>query len=407
MKTGRKPNHYVGPDGLPVAGLARLPSGRWRIIGTNVRFTEPDERKAIEHFHRLKGTDDGRLLAEQRAKAMLTRPNVLAPDERQMFSWVADQIRIRPLYAAQQMGIEQIGYLDRLPRPETLPTLDELETLWQERATCSKGQKRKVLRAWENFRSTTGIGSLRDITGRVTTAFQDAIYGRNLSVKEQSHIFAGVKRLLKFAKDRHVAEQAIESAISHLRSLKPSDESAPANPNPVSVEDWQKLLAAASGRDRAQILLMLNGAYYSGEVVDVKWKQIRDGAIIGNRKKKGKYVRICTLWPETKEAIDALPRIPGCDHIFTTYQRVGLTPGGAHDCFNALAERAKVPHVTGSQLRDGAASAAADAQISSLAIDTLLGHSSGMTDKYAKRTAATVRSACDAVYRKYFGSHPE
>lgn len=416
MRRGRKPNHYIGPDGNPVTGLARLPSGRWRVIGTNVRFTEPDEARAIARYSELTRASEKPAPPEE----LPSREGApigdiirgfsfvggivggLTPEQR-MFRWFAEQIRYSPQRVAELTGIERIAYLDRLPKPETLPTLDALETLWKTKATCSPGQRRKVLRAWQDFRKTTGIASIRDISGPVRVAFQDAVYARNLSPKEQAHIFAGAKRVLNFAKDRHIAPAEIGEAIAHLRTLKPSEEETEGvEPHPISVADWRKLLAAAEGRDRAQVLVMLNGAYYSGEIPDIKWQHIRDGAIFNNRKKRGKYRRVCTLWAETLAAINALPRISA--QVFTTRLRLPLTAGGAHDAFNALADKAKVPHVTGSQLRDGAASAAADAQVSSVAIDTLLGHSSGMKDKYVKRTAETVRPACDAIYRRYMAA---
>src|SRR3954463_8495189 len=50
-KRGRKPEHHRRPDGSYVQGLARRPSdGRWRIIGTDITFTEPDESLAVHRF---------------------------------------------------------------------------------------------------------------------------------------------------------------------------------------------------------------------------------------------------------------------------------------------------------------------------------------------------------------------
>src|SRR5665213_1650399 len=53
MKTGAKQKHYVASDGQTIVGLSRQTDLRWRIIGTAIRFTEPDEKRAIEKFHRM------------------------------------------------------------------------------------------------------------------------------------------------------------------------------------------------------------------------------------------------------------------------------------------------------------------------------------------------------------------
>ena len=50
-KRGRKPAHFTTSDGKPIEGMARRPAdGRWRIIGTDITFTEPDERLAVHRY---------------------------------------------------------------------------------------------------------------------------------------------------------------------------------------------------------------------------------------------------------------------------------------------------------------------------------------------------------------------
>ena len=45
--------HYKTKMGEVVVGLARDTDGRWRIMATGQRFTEPDECKAVEKFRDL------------------------------------------------------------------------------------------------------------------------------------------------------------------------------------------------------------------------------------------------------------------------------------------------------------------------------------------------------------------
>jgi hypothetical protein len=69
--------------------------------------------------------------------------------------------------------------------------------------------------------------------------------------------------------------------------------------------------------------------------------------------------------------------------------------------FNELAELAGVPHVTGSQLRDGAFSAAVEANVSEVLCNILVGHSNGMADHYVRANPRMVAPACAAVAAHY------
>jgi hypothetical protein len=118
-QTGRKQKHFIDRLGNPIVGLSRRPSdGRWRIIGTQTTFSEPDETKAIEKFRRLTSQLSG---AQQR---MLERPNAFGPSQDEMLDWLAEQLRTRPKWVAEKTGIEQLAYQPlegREHRRETWP----------------------------------------------------------------------------------------------------------------------------------------------------------------------------------------------------------------------------------------------------------------------------------------------
>ncbi len=52
-KAGRKRKPYVAANGDTINGLSRVKDGRWRVIGTQIRFTEPDAQRAIDRFREL------------------------------------------------------------------------------------------------------------------------------------------------------------------------------------------------------------------------------------------------------------------------------------------------------------------------------------------------------------------
>ncbi|MDB5328197.1 MAG: hypothetical protein JWM57_3766 [Phycisphaerales bacterium] len=313
---------------------------------------------------------------------------------------VLDLIRRQPLRIAELTGVEQIGYLQNLTPPEPLPSLDDLEAAWKDYAKCSAGQRQKVLRAFQDLRATTRIDGLRSITPAAAVAFQDAVYARDVSGKQQSHLFSSIRTLLRFCRNkRAMAPEAIAKALEHLSMLTPDESATALDPKPVERTDWDKLLAKAKGDDVAMILLMLNGAFYAKEVIELEWSDIKNGCITTNRNKTGKCVRVCVLWQETIGALTRVKRRG--EKIFFNYAGTPITISGAQLRFSKLATAADVS-VTASQLRDGAYTAAVAAGVNSELSKILVGHRSGLQDNYVLRRPAMVAPACQAVYDAYF-----
>ncbi len=84
MKTGRKQiDHRNTLTGKPVVGLSKMKDGRWRIIGTQTRFSEADEQRAIARFEELTGTADAKMEArwarsEKGREIQISRPRTWA-----------------------------------------------------------------------------------------------------------------------------------------------------------------------------------------------------------------------------------------------------------------------------------------------------------------------------------------
>lgn len=422
-KTGRKQKHHTGPDGTPVIGLSRRPSdGRWRVIGTNITFTEPDERRAIAKFHRLRSGEvpecwlhfpSQRRVPAYDFNAPLSNENPVNEfSAEEIWTWVAEQIREKPKHVAAMTGIEEIGYLSNLKAPPPLPTVAELEATWLMHADCSELQRKKVARAWSDFVETTRVKTLGDICSEAAVAFKDAVKSRGLSKKQQQHLFTGIRRVVSFAIERSIAVEAANRALAFLKCLKTARGAVSLDPKPIEVADWQKLYAAAEADDRAMLLLMLNGAFYIQEVIDLEWDDIRNGCIVTNREKTGKCIRVCVLWPETLAALERVQQQG--DKIFYTYQAAPIKVCGAQRRFRRLAIKAGLattdangdqqPTVTASQLRDSALTAAAEANVNSQLCKLLAGHRSGMDDHYVKRNPKMVAPACAAVFSKYMNT---
>lgn len=170
--------------------------------------------------------------------------------------------------------------------------------------------------------------------------------------------------------------------------------------------DFRALLDAAKGDDRAMILLMLNAALYLQEVVSLEWGDLNNGCLVTHRKKTGKCVGVAVLWPETLEALSAVKKQG--DAIFFSEQGAPLNVSGAGKRFRKVRKAAKLTtkdgraeDVTASQLRDGACTAAVQANVTGDLCKLLVGHRSGIADQYVKRLPSMVAPACEAIHRAY------
>jgi len=214
-RNGRPSKHFVDPKrGKPIVGLSRRPSdGRWRIIGTQTTFTEPDEQKAIARFQKLTGElkyeglpaataewlqTPAREIVDRNAVSEVSNGFGLVgkPDEawQRFWKYVANEINSRPQWVAEQTGIEQIGYLNELSKPKPLPTFKQLESVWMEHSLTNTENKRKIVIDWRDFVKVTGIKSLEEITPEVAAKYRDAVHKRKSAGKTQSHFFGYVRR---------------------------------------------------------------------------------------------------------------------------------------------------------------------------------------------------------------------
>jgi integrase len=426
-KRGRKPKPYVCPwNNKTIDGLRRRPSdGRWELADGRT-FVEPDERKAVDRFREMTGgvfpEDDERLTTLLQAHAKSSNANetslrkrtgitpsgddnsslVVIPSKLPLWEYVAFEIRKRPIWVAEQTGIEWIGYGPTLKLPEPLPTLKHLETVWEEHCDASDEQRRKVLHDWRDFVKTTGIESLSDITPQLVISYRDAIYARKMSGSSQRNVFTRVRRLVSFAKSRALAMEACSKALDALSLLVPSATVISLDPKPIDPADFKALLGKAEGDDKAMLLLMLNCAMYLAEVIRLEWSEIKNGCIITHRAKTGACVRVAVLWPETLAALAKVKRKG--DYIFYAYHGAPLGVKGAELRFRTLREAAKVEHVTSSQMRDGAYTAAVEAGVTSDICRVLVGHRSGMLDHYVKRAPKQVAPACEAIRARYLAA---
>jgi site-specific recombinase XerD len=412
MKTGRKRKDWVNTEtGKPVVGLARRPSdNRWRIIETGYTFTEPNEFLAIAKFERLTAkslpltignrTTDFTYNAVELEEYL---QHLTDKNDAPFWRRVTEELTIRPKYAAKKTGIEKLAYINDLKPPEPSAKLAKLKEIWCAHAKCSKEQRAKVSRSWDDFTETTSITTVAEITAPLCVEYQDHVHKRGLAGKQQQHLFSSIKTLLNFCKKRAIAVKEISSALDCLRLMQPDTTTKSIDPKPLNVADWKALYAKATGDDKTMILLMLNACMYAGEVITLEWEDITDdGCLVGRRNKTGEFLRVAKLWPETIKALKAMDRTKG-PHIFRAITGQPLKKDGAFARFRKLAKNAEVKKVTPSHLRDGAYTAAVAANVTLPLCQLLAGHATGMSDNYVLGNPSMVAPACEAIRKHYFG----
>jgi hypothetical protein len=164
VKRGRKMAVHTAANGDRIPGLMRLKDGRWRASGPEkFTFSERDERLAIARFLQWQAHKRGQAVVsfvvpppapETRAEDLpiltsfdhSTTPSRVTQhvDQSLIWTWVRDQILTRPLYVAEMTGIEQIGYLTDLVKPEPSPVLEEVGNFYRDHARISDNWRVRV-----------------------------------------------------------------------------------------------------------------------------------------------------------------------------------------------------------------------------------------------------------------------
>lgn len=395
----------------PIAGLTRQKDGRWRCIECGHRWTQADERQAIAAYreHRRREHDDGVAIAARIDLPLAEGDgwSIGRTATADLWAYVRHELLERPAWVAEQVGIAEVARLADLPMPKPSPKLADLIAFY----LAAKGDIRKAERKrsetyfgeFSDFMVKRGVETAKGITHEVCSDWETdlATRGKGKSDSWRRHRINTVRTVFNFAQTKG---KDVRQAVDALKAVE-----APAmtigDACPIARADFRKLLDAAAQAEedamRAVMLISLNGGFYAAEALRLLWDEVDlDAAVIVTRRnKRKKVIRVCTLWPET---VDALRKLPNQSAYVFPADRGGLMHYQTlNKRFTRLCEAAGVEGVTFSHLRDGTATAAYQAGISPETVKVLVGHRQGMTDHYVKRNPQMVRAACDAVYAAY------
>lgn len=451
-KRGRRAEHYTTSWDEPIYGLARRPSdGRWRIIGTDVTFTESDERLAVHRFKTWKARQERETIAVPFAAAATpqalsevlqglprpTRPTdpavalhesmVPAPTggatpvrlqavpgstliefhrepvaSDAFWPWLRRLILDKSALVTERTGIPELAYFADLPKPQPSPTLSEVGEAYFTKANVTPNERSKSRLFWNDFVAAVGVATLREITPAVVGVYLERVLGADQSPTYARHRFGKVKTILHHARKRGMCPDDVRRALDACAILVPPRPKA-VDPHPIDRDDFHKLLGSADDQGTAMLLLSLNACLYGSEMGAVEWQHLDldRGVMIAERGKTG-VSRVACLWPRTVEALRKLPRRIASP--FITAQGTPYNSNTANKWFRSLREAAKLcDDVKFADVRDGAYTAAAEAKgVQFEHARILAGHRTGMSDHYVRRRPTIVAEACAAIERAYF-----
>ena len=183
----------------------------------------------------------------------------------------------------------------------------------------------------------------------------------------------------------------VEKAREEPRDRTLADTEIAALASALDVESERSPAAVAAVR-----MAMLTG-FRIGEVTGMKWADVdfENGRVTLPTSKAGRMVR--PLSSAALEALAALPRVHGTEHVFST-GRAGVTYKTVHAAFQRAAKRAGLENVRMHDLRRTLMTAAAADGLSAHVVRNLLGHRSAtMADRYVRHAGATVRDATERM----------
>jgi integrase len=446
-KIGRKQKPYQSSTGDIIPGLIRQPDGRWRIVSTGQRFSEPDETKAIDRYYQIvgrpmssqttieikladilpngtpqsldeltrahadklthffdaaEGLDEGGEFVDGEmgdASFKLPVPDVI------LWPWLRKMLSEQPAFMAKKIGIPELAGLRHLHLPQDSLKLSHIVNTYRDQNPSTDRVKRATISKFNRLIASTQAKTLDDLTPEKLTAFKKEVEESDLEPGTKQFIFNKIKTVIAFGMRAGLDAVQLSAALARCKILWTADDQPGVDPKPISKADFHKLLAAGNGSWRGWLLAGLNLCMTFEDVCGLKWKDfdMEAGTYAAYRIKtrKKKIPRAGTLWPET---LDVLKRIERKGpYVFTSSHGTRFSRNSRVNDFAELRDKAELPHVTFSMLRDGAYTAAIKAKgVEEKFARVLAGHRSpGLQDHYVLRNPEIAKPACDAVYRAF------
>lgn len=446
----------------PIAGLAKQKDGRWRIIATGERFSESDERRAVQKFLDWKARQGmatvnvptataiiGNGESVRQAMAALPQPQAdlrqlqgrgtfLPPavldqqpapapgtpihmtvegDKLHFFrdpiqaaalwGYFREQLIADPAYVARMTGLPELAGWRYFAIPAASIKLADIIENYKKHGPATQKAKNEALAPLNRLIEHSGAKTLDDLTTVNLLAFKAEIEKTVPGPATRRAYYSRIKAIIAFGLKTGMDAQQIRAALDRCKVMWTAEPLPPVKPQPISRVHFHALLAVSNPTWRAWLLVGLNCCLHMEEVCDLRWADLDldkgTYACIRNKTRRQRIPRAATLWPETRAALQALPRRGDCPFVFVSTHGTRFNKNTRINDFKDLRTKAKVPdEVTFDSLRDAAYSAAAHGTTDERIARVLAGHkAAGLQDNYVLRNPEIARPACDAVYQTF------
>ena len=412
-KRGRRHKAYRTTWGEEVPGLYYHDrERRWRIVATGERFREPDERAAVNRFRAWQAEQGDRARVPLALSEKGGEPVTVMIDQPAAWEYFAGQLLADPARVAVLTGLPGLATFDVSAAGNARSLrVAQIVAAYNEHSTADPGPKRRAVQAFEKMAKFCRADTLAGLSDAALSRYRLHVIAlpelkSPLSVRQH---FGQIKGVLSLASRGELDAGQIAGCLSRVKAkLYSPPDTTEDNPRPISPDDFRRLLAASAKTRtpdvwRAMLLISLNAALYLEDVSGLKWDgfDLEAGTFVGRRRKRGRCLRVATLWPETLAALKALPRHGDSPYVFVSRVGTKFKATSLRVSFKAWS-RPDLAHVSWSHLRDGAYTAASHGSPDERLARLLAGHKApGLSDKYVVRNPSIVRPACDAVYRVY------
>ena len=435
-KPGRPRKPYRTSWGEHISGLRKRGDGRWQIVDTGETFTEQDERLAVIRFRQWEANRENQkvLLStealveinfkhQESGEYRISTKTLQAMGwvtESELWAWFREQVISRPEYVADQVGIPELARLADLPKQVPSPTLKSIGQLYQDKAEVQRKQRRQVQLFWNDFAkwmASHKVTTLRGISPALVAEYADAtkartkgtVVGQGGSAKYLKNRFTTIRGVINFARKRGEHPTDVRHALDCCAVLQAPKRTGSKDPHPIDPEDFRKLLGKAKDpRMQAFLLVMLNLCMYPSEALALDWGELDfDKFTVVTRRNKTSVIRIGVFWPCTIDALKAIrPKQPSGDTpVFLSKQGNRWSVKTVNVQYRKLRKSAGLDDsVKCEDCRDGAYTAAIESGADLQKAKLLAGHSTGISDHYAKRRPAMVSDTVCAIEAAYFGT---
>ncbi len=323
--------------------------------------------------------------------------------ESDLWAKLAELFRSTPLpIVAQRLGVPQIAYLDELtPSQPSAKCSDVLKLYLDRNKQCDQGTIRRLRISWNDFVKHTQGRTMRDVTQEGVDRWEKWLFSAGHGPSTIKAYRGRVTCVIRHAIRKGLDTENSKRALALIEKIDLPDVKGSNDPNPISVEDFHKLLDKADVKWQVILLLMLNCAFYGEDVrmLPLSAIDLKKGTMTFRREKTS-MPRVAMLWKETVQAIKAYMKVrPSAKGaLILSNHGAPFSYSGLERSFRTLRKRAGVK-VTLNQFRDGAFTEAC--QVDERAAKVIAGHSNGMSDRYVMRAPSHTKAAVDAIREHY------